>query len=224
MIIAEAGINHNGNLEYAKKLAYEAKESGADVVKFQTHNLTFDDITRLKDYSLDKNEWYQLRSYCNDIDIKFMSTPHTFEAIHFLDSMVSIHKIAHTYLGLSNFLVEVAKKNKPILLSTGSIIHDNGMATIEEIRNALSFIPDADITLLHCISKYPCYNPHYERIDELKELGYKVGLSDHSKTIQVPKGLPVYEKHFMLTDIPCIDSNVSLNPDEFKEMVKWIKY
>jgi N,N'-diacetyllegionaminate synthase len=218
-IIAEAGINHNGDLNIAKELAYQAYNVGADAIKYQTSW----NITRLSDYSFTKDEWYELKYYCDDIGIEFMSTPHTFEAIHFLELLVNKYKIASTYLGLPNFLVEVAKKNKPIFLSVGNIIHDNGIATDEEIRNALSFVPHADITLLHCVSKYPCNESYYERINELKKFGKPVGLSDHSKNIQIPTNVSVIERHFMLDNQKCIDSNVSLTSSEFKQMVEWIK-
>ena len=219
LIIAEAGINHNGDLNIAKELVDAAIWAKADAIKFQTSW----NITRLAKYRFTKDEWKELYKYCNNKGIEFMSTPHEFEAIHFLEPYVKRYKIAHTYLGLPNFLMEVAYKNKPILLSTGNIIHDNGMATIKEIKNALSFIPNADVTLLHCIGKYPCYNPHYERIDILNKLGYKVGLSDHSKNIKVPRRLPIYEKHFMLDDMDCIDKNVSLTQTQFKEMVNYLR-
>lgn len=222
MIIAEIGINHNGNLHTALELIRVAKQVGADAVKFQY----FTNISHLKKYELAgyEQDVNHLKQYCDKINITFLSTPHTFDAIQILDNYVDIFKIASPYLGVPNFLKEVASKNKPILLSTGSVIHNNGMASIEEIQNALSFIPNADVTLLHCVSKYPCKNGYYERIDELKNLGYSVGLSDHTKNIKLPKGLPVYEKHIMLDNDLCIDRKVSLSPTEFKEMVKWLNF
>ena len=221
LIIAEAGINHNGDLKLAKQLVDKAKWAGADAVKFQM----ISGIRRFQTYWFFRAWWKELKEYCDKKNIMFLCTPHTFNAIHFLDDLVSMFKIASSYLGNINFLLEVASKNKPMLLSTGSLLHDNGMATIEEISNALWRIQRSDITLLHCRSCYPCNVPMYERIDEIKNcgLGFPVGLSDHSKTIKVPKGLPVVEKHIMLEDVDCIDNNVSLIPDEFKEMVEWLK-
>ena len=217
-IIAEAGINHNGNLDIAKEMVNKAAETGADAIKFQT----FKHITRLKQYQLQYNEFIELKEYCDKRNIIFLSTPHTFDAIQFLDGIVPIHKIASTYLTNANFLMEVASKERPILLSTGCLMHNNGMATYEEITNALSFIPNAQIILLHCISKYPCKESNFYRIDELKQLGYLVGFSDHTKAIKVPK-VPVIEKHFMLEDMECIDKDVSLTPTEFKEMVRLLR-
>ena len=97
------------------------------------------------------------------------------------------------------------------------------MATIKEVRKSLDWLSDVDVTLLHCVSEYPCKEPLYDRIDILKELGYPVGLSDHSKNIRVPRGLPVYEKHFMIENMNCIDKNVSITQHEFKEMVELLK-
>lgn len=218
-IIAEAGINHNGNVSIAKLMIDIAVRAGADAVKFQT----FWNINRLKQYELTKDEFRSLHEYCKDKKIMFMSTPHTFEAIQFLDELVSIYKIASAYLPNANFLREVADKNKPIFLSTGSLIHKNGMAADEEIANALSFIPEADVTLLHCVSKYPCSSPYYERILKLKNIfNIDVGLSDHSKNIDVPK-VPYLEKHIMLHNVDSIDKNVSLYPEEFAIMVNNIR-
>jgi len=212
-IIAEAGINHNGSLKRAKKLVDVATEAGADAVKFQT----FWDITRLKKYELTKEEWADLYFYCCANNITFLSTPHTFKAIHFLDPMVPMHKVASTYLTNANFLREVASKEKPILLSTGSIVHDDGMATNEEIRNALSFIPDAEVILMHCVSKYPCDNSDFGTMWRLLEFKKVLGISDHSKSINIPRA-PYVEKHLKL-DNNCIDKDISLNPKQFKKFV-----
>lgn len=217
--IADAGINHNGDRQLAFRLVDAAVEAGADVVKFQT----FTHIDALKRYELKWETYIELKKYCDSNGIEFLSTPHTFESIHFLDNIVSRFKIASCYLYIPNFLKEVAKKNKPIILSTGNFMSDDGMATIEEIKNALSFIPDADITLLHCVSKYPCENPHYRRIVELKELGKPVGLSDHNKNIYIPRGLPIVEKHLMISNVDCIDQDVSMIAQQFRKMVEYPK-
>jgi sialic acid synthase SpsE len=219
MIIAEAGINHNGSINHAKKLADASKESGADAVKFQT----FWGITRLKKYELSKEKWIQLKEHCDKIGIIFLSTPHTFEAIHFIDKLVPLHKVASTYLGNPNFLIEIARKKKPMLISTGNIIHNNGMATDDEIAHALRYISGVGpITLMHCVSQYPCHSAHYERIHDLEKFGYQVGLSDHTKTLTPPKTTHI-EKHIMLGDIKCPDEAVSITPSEFKKMVDWLK-
>ena len=152
-----------------------------------------------------------------------MSTPHTFKAIHMLDSMVHRFKVASSYISNINFLKEVASKNKPILLSTGSLITYNNIMLLEDVYNAVQYIKDSDITLMHCVSQYPCRGGYYSRIEKLKDIGYPVGLSDHTKNIEIPKGLPIVEKHIMLDGVDCIDKDVSLTPNEFKEMVNWLK-
>lgn len=218
IVIAEAGIAHKGNINIAKAMVDVAVRAGADAVKFQT----FWHINRLKKYELTKDEFRSLHKYCESKKIMFMSTPHTFEAIHFLDDLVSIYKIASTYLSNANFLRDVADKNKPIFLSTGSLVHENGMATDEEIRKALSFIPDADVTLLHCISKYPCADINVERATDMNKFGLPVGLSDHTTNTNAPF-FPVIEKHFMLSGVKCPDDSVSLTPNELTQLIKNVK-
>jgi len=222
-IIAEAGINHNGDLKLAKDLVDSAVSSGANAVKFQT----FWNIGRLEKYEFSFRDWISLINYCEHRHIYFMSTPHCFQAIDFLDEYVSIHKIASPYISDPLFVKLVASKNKPMLISTGNIKNYNKMASNKSIRECIGYIGDdriKHVVLLHCVSEYPCEDGHYERIDQIKRLtGIAVGLSDHTKNIELPKGLPVYEKHIMLEDIDCVDKCVSLTPNEFKEMVKWLR-
>lgn len=222
LIIAEAGINYN-SFEEAKKLVEMASFCGANAIKFQI----FWGMGRLQKYELSKEHWRTLRNLCNDYVIGFLATPHCDpnkvdkETIDFVDSLVPIHKIASPYLKNREYIEYIASKNKPILLSTGSLTRKDGMATIKEIKETLSWIPKANVTLLHCVSKYPCRNPHYERILKLKKLGRPVGVSDHSLNKMV-QCWPVVEKHFKLTD-NCIDSKVSLAPNDFREMVRNIR-
>lgn len=218
-IIAEAGINHNGDIKIAKKLADAAKACDADSVKYQT----FENIKFLKKYELTDEEFIDLKDYCDDIGIVFLSTPHTFRSIHFLNELVPMYKVAHPFMFVGKFLIEVDSYGKPIILSTGNQMSSNGMASLDEIGNALKFIKKSKVILMHCISKYPCGNPHYERINELKNsFKLEVGLSDHSKNIKIPK-MKYIERHLMLPNIKSIDSNVSLNPKQFKQMVKYVK-
>ena len=218
-IIAEAGINHNGSLSLAKKLAKKSFESGADAVKFQT----FWDMGRLSKYELTKEETIKLKEYCKKIGIDFMSTPHTIDAIHFIDKLVDIHKIASPFLTNETFLNNFKNAKKTILLSTGSIINISGMATIPEIKRALKILEKNNVVLLHCVSRYPCHNPYYDRILELKDIfGIDVGLSDHSKNINIPN-VPYLEKHIMLHNVDSIDKNVSLYPEEFTRMTNNIR-
>lgn len=219
-VVAECGINYN-NFEEAKSLATMASFVGANAAKFQI----FWGLGRLEKYELTKEQWIEIKELCDYLAIEFMATPHCkdfdTDTIDFVDTLVKRHKIASPYLKNKQYVQYVASKGKPILLSTGSLERKDGMATMAEIKQALSWIPKADVTLLHCVSKYPCEKPHYERILKLKKFGKPVGLSDHSlnKMIQC---WPVVEKHFKLND-SCIDSAVSLNPEEFREMVKNIR-
>ena len=226
-IIAEAGVNHDGDFETAKKMIEEAAIVGADAIKFQT----FWDIG-LDKYEFTEEQWKELKELCDTIGIEFMTTPHwgspltfykesDFDVIDFVDNMVKRHKIASPYLTNRLYVQYVALKGKPIYMSTGSIKHKNGMATIEEIKETLSWIPGIDVTLLHCVSKYPPKKAHYDRIIELQKLGKPVGLSDHTLNKDV-NSWPVVEKHFKLDD-KCIDAKVSLNPKDFNEMVTNIK-
>jgi len=227
MIIAEFGVNHEGDFNKAKEAIEMATICGANAIKFQT----FWGIG-LEKYEFTKEQWIALRNQTDKLGIEFMSTPHwgspltfykdeDFEVIDFVDTLVKRHKIASPYLINKKYVEYIASKGKPILMSTGSIKNENKMATIDEIKETLSWIPNADITLLHCISKYPCENSQIERIEELKKLGKPVGLSDHSLTTDV-RPFPFIEKHFKLDD-SCIDANISLNPKQFNEMVVNIK-
>jgi len=220
IIIAEAGINHNGDVEIAKKLVDAAKDADADAIKFQR----IYHIRNLQKYWLFDKDFRDLKEYCDKKNITFLCTPHTFESIHMLDDLVPMYKIASTYLGNINFLREVASKDKPILLSTGSLIHKDGMATLEEIEKALSYIPDANVTLLHCVSKYPCFNSHLERVEELEKLGYNVGISDHTRGLYYDRKYSVVEKHITLThNMNTPDKLVSINPEQFGRMVKCLR-
>jgi len=220
LIIAEAGINYN-NFEEAKRLVEMASFCGANAVKFQI----FWALGRLKEYELSKDQWKQLYNLAHYHAIGFMATPHCNKldknTIDFVDSLVSVHKIASPYLTNRKYIEYIASKGKPILMSTGSLIRKDGMATTKEIKKTLSWIPKADVTLLHCVSKYPCKNPHYERILKLRKLGKPVGVSDHSLN-KLLICWPVIEKHFKLND-NCIDSKVSLDPNDFREMARNIR-
>lgn len=228
LIIAEAGVNFN-NFDEAIKLVEMAAFAGANVIKFQTFWGIGEKLAR---YELSKDQWRQLCNWAHYHAIGFMATPHwgspltfykkeDYDVIDFVDSLVRVHKIASPYLTNKKYCKYIASKGKPILLSTGSIIHKNGMATMAEIEKALSWMPKANITLLHCVSKYPPKNAHYERILKLRKFGKPVGLSDHTTNKKIICW-PVIEKHFKLHD-NCIDANVSLNPEEFREMVRHVR-
>ena len=245
-IIAEAGVNHNGEIELAKKLIDVAKEAGADAVKFQTfktENIVTKDADMaeyqkknlrtiesqpdmLKKYELKEGDFLELKKYCDEKGIIFLSTPHTEDAIDFLEKLVPAFKIGSGDLNNLPFLEKIAKKGKPIILSTG-------MGTLEEVTDAVKAIKKKDqLILLHCTTDYPCAEKdvNLKAMQTIKDkLHCLVGYSDHTLSLKVPViaaslGAVVVEKHITLkkTD-EGPDHKASLNPDEFKEMVKDIK-
>lgn len=249
LIIAEAGVNHNGSIEIAKKLALVAKESGADIVKFQTaqldslvskHALMAEYQTKnigqemsqkdmLKKLLLSYDEFVELSRYCTEIGIKFLSTPFDIESIKFLKNLgCSIWKIPSGEITNYPYLIEIAKTNDPVILSTG-------MSTLDEVRDALKVLKDSGsktITLLHCTTEYPT---PYEDVNLramhtlMNEFGFEVGYSDHTQGIcitiaAVAQGATVIEKHFTLDrSMEGPDHKASLEPKELRAMVDAIR-
>lgn len=170
-VIAEAGINHNGELKLAKKLVDAAKDAGADCIKFQTFiskNLTTKNASKaeyqkqtkseesqydmLKRYELSFDEFSELSRYCQDKNIEFLSTAFDFESIEFLKSLdMKRWKIPSGEITNLPYLIKIAKLNKPVILSTG-------MSTMDEIKKAVSVLREngtGEITVLHCTTEYP---------------------------------------------------------------------
>ena len=247
-IIAEAGVNHNGDIKLAKKLVDVAKEAGADAVKFQTfkaENVVTENAAMasyqkrnikkketqqemLKEIELDYKDFIRLKKYCDKKKIIFLSTPHSEDAIDFLEDLVPVYKVGSGDLTNLPFLEKIAKKKKPIILSTG-------MATLSEVKEAVRTIKRAKnnkIILLHCTTNYPCSLEEVNLRAMLtlkKEFNLPVGYSDHTLGILVPvmavtMGARVLEKHFTLDKhLPGPDHKASLEPDELKEMIKTIR-
>lgn len=249
LIIAEAGVNHNGDIDLALKLCDAAKESGADVVKFQTW-ITENIITRnvakaeyqkentknndsqyemLKKLELSQDDFRLIKKHCDEIGITFASTADEKDSLDFLINLgIPFIKIGSGEIGNISYLRYMGSKQKPIIMSTG-------MSTLEDINVSLKALRDAgaqDITLLHCTTNYPCpYDSvNLNAIDTLrKEFGLPIGYSDHTKGIEVAiaavaKGATVIEKHFTLDcamDGP--DHLASTEPKEFKQMVESIR-
>ncbi|MBD3249376.1 N-acetylneuraminate synthase [Candidatus Woesearchaeota archaeon] len=241
-IIAEAGVNHNGSIETAKKLIDAAKESGADAVKFQT--FTAKDLVTaeaqkaeyqgkgtqkeiLENLELKKEDFRLLKEYCDKKEIIFLSTPHTEDALEFLDDLVPSHKIGSGDLNNLPFLEKVSKKGKPMILSTG-------MSTLEEVKEAADTIKEHNdqLILLHCTTSYPCERKdvNLNAMHTLREeTGCLVGYSDHTLGTDVSlmaanMGAVVIEKHFTLDktmDGP--DHKASLDPSELKELVQKLR-
>ena len=246
-IIAEAGVNHNGSLELAKRLVDVAKKAGVDAIKFQTFKTekvvskfapkaeyqikntgnNESQYEMIKKLELTEEEFIELYKYTKEKGLIFLSTPFDFESADFLEDLVPAYKISSTDLTNLPFLEYIAKKGKPIILSTG-------MATLGEIEEAVNTIKkyNEDIILLHCITNYPAdfEELNLRAIKTLKEaFKLPVGYSDHSLGIYAPiaavtLGAVVIEKHFTINkNLPGPDHKASLNPEELKEMVKAIR-
>lgn len=248
LIIAEAGVNHNGDINLARQLIDKAKEAGADIIKFQTYNLDsiVSKFAEMADYQKDNmgmvesqkemlkkitlpyEAFWELYKYCKNKDIQFLSTPFDIESIHFLNDMVPFWKIPSGEVTNYPYLVEIAKTGKPVVMSTG-------MCKLQEIDEAIKVLKTngtSDITLLHCNTQYPTpYKDVNLRAMETLRNRYKVkvGYSDHTKGIEVPiaavaLGAEVIEKHFTLDkNLPGPDHKASLEPKELAAMVSSIR-
>lgn len=249
LIIAEAGVNHNGDIEIAKRLCLEAKKSGADVVKFQTW-ITDRIITKtvrqadyqinntgnnqsqyqmLKKLELTFEQFRKIKEYCDEIGIIFASTADEIESLDFLvDLGISFIKLGSDQIGNIPFLRYVGGKKMPVVMSTGM----STLADVEQSVMALRKGGTDDITLLHCTTNYPCpfESVNLRAMDTLyNAFGYPVGYSDHTIGIEVPvaavsRGALVIEKHFTLDKtMNGPDHIASTEPKEFKKMVSAIR-
>ncbi len=248
LIIAEAGVNHNGSIENAKQLIDVAKEAGADIVKFQTAVLdslvsdkaemadyqkqnTGSNKTQkemLKDLLLSFEDFVVLSHYCKEVGIQFLSTPFDIESIRFLNELQDIWKIPSGEITNYPYLKEIAKSKKTTILSTG-------MSTLDEVRHAIEVLSGHgvdDIVLLHCTTDYPAEMDDVNlnaMITLEKEFHYPIGYSDHTRGIEVSvaavaMGARVIEKHFTLDrSMPGPDHKASLEPDELKQLVASIR-
>lgn len=251
LIIAEAGVNHNGSLKLAKELAERAKWAGADIVKFQTfHSESLvskyavkaeyqkkttdsaeNQIQMLKKLELSPLEFEELSHYCSLIGIVFLSTPFDLESIKFLDKKMNLPfwKIPSGEITNLPYLIDIAKTGKPVILSTG-------MSTIQEIKEAVQVLQKfgtEKITLLHCNTEYPTpyEDVNLKAMQTLKEhFSCPVGYSDHTMGIEVPiaavaLGAEVIEKHFTLDKtLEGPDHKASLEPQELKHMVEAVRH
>lgn len=252
MVIAEAGVNHNGDLNKALELIDVAAEAGADYVKFQTFkaekivNPTAQKAAYQKNHMKEEEDtqfgmlkklemgeaWYPvLIERCHKKGIHFLSTGFDSDSIDFLNKLnIPFYKIPSGEITNKPYLEHVAKKGKDIILSTG-------MSTLEEVKAALEVIMNqginkAQITVLHCNTEYPTPMEDVNLLamnQMANELGVKVGYSDHTLGIEVPVaavalGACVIEKHFTLNrNLSGPDHAASLEPDELKAMVKSIR-
>ena len=224
-IIAEIGANHNGDIELAKKMIKSAVDCGADAVKFQSwtnksliaqveydNNQVYNDSKKkhfgslyemVDKYALTNEDHLELKKYCDDIAVDFVSTPFSIEEVDLLMELdVPYFKIASMDINNFELLKYVAKTMKPVIISTG-------MSTLSEIDKAVRTIVDEgnnDIVILHCISIYPPKNEDIN-LNNIKMLQdafrFPIGFSDHSFGTAIPLasvalGSCIIEKHFLL--------------------------
>lgn len=220
-IIAEAGVNHEGSMETAKRLIDEAKEGGADAIKFQTykaetiasrHSPAYWDTSKeptesqyklfKKHDSFWKNEFTELKTYCDKAGIEFLSTPFDTEAADFLNDLMPIFKVSSSDITNQPFIEYICEKGKPVILSTGA-------SYLYEIEEAVSWIEAYDIeyALLHCVLNYPTDDSN-ANLGMIRGLQRKfpdtvIGYSDHTlpKDMQTLEtawllGSRILEKHF----------------------------
>jgi len=241
-VIAEIGINHDGSLDRAIQLIESAARCGADAVKFQTFradrlmtatrerlahqgNPSESAYQMFRKLELSWEDHVKLKARSDELGIIFLSTPFDEESADFLDSLgVPVFKVASSDINHLHLLRHLARKGKPILLSTG-------MSFLDEVAGAVGAIQSLgaiDIVLLHCVSSYPA-PPESLNLRVLKTLSdyfdLPVGYSDHSEGIIYPLiaavlGARVLEKHFTLDkNAPGPDHRVSSNPEELRDLV-----
>lgn len=249
LIIAEAGVNHNGNIELAYQLAKEAKKAGADYVKFQTFipeklvskyaskaeyqkettGASESQLAMLRKLALTQEDFLSLKKYCEEIGIGFLSTPFDLESLDFLDKLgVDFWKVPSGEITNYPYLRKIAETGKEVVLSTG-------MCNLDEVEAAVELLKQfgtKQITVLHCNTEYPTplEDVNLLAMQELEQvLHLPVGYSDHTKGIEVPiaavaLGAKVIEKHFTLDkEMEGPDHKASLEPQELSEMVRCIR-
>ncbi|WP_299123951.1 N-acetylneuraminate synthase [uncultured Winogradskyella sp.] len=252
LIIAEAGVNHNGNIDLAKQLIDVAAEAGVDYVKFQTfksqklvsknaqkanyqkentNNSNESQLKMLQKLELSEADHLDLIAYCKSKNIKFLSTAFDLESIDFLHKLsIDLFKIPSGELTNYPYLEKIGSLGKPIIISTG-------MASLKEIGDAIKVVTEngasqKDITVLHCNTEYP--TPMEDvNLNAMQTIANKYsvpfGYSDHTLGIEVPiaavaMGATVIEKHFTLDKtLSGPDHKASLDPQELIAMVKAIR-
>lgn len=248
-IVVEAGVNHLGSLELGERLIKEAKEAGADAIKFQSYKageLCVKNAPRFWDWegevkkdgsqfdsysmldSFGKNEHRELKKLCDKYEIDFFSTPFSIETADYLDEIgVPMYKIASCDLTNLCFIEYVAKKMKPILLATGA-------SDLNEIKEAVAVIESTgnkQIVVMHCNLCYPTKDEDINllTIQNLKETfpQYPIGLSDHTMNLMTPAvayvlGARIFEKHYTVDKSldKSADHWLSADPDDLREIIK----
>lgn len=250
LIIAEAGVNHNGNFDLAKQLVDKAVEGGADIVKFQTckaenvisryaDKAEYQKVTTgeadsqlemVRKLMLTYEEYGKLKKYCDEKGIEFLSTAFDLPSVDYLHSIgMRRWKIPSGEITNLPLLIKIAKLGEPIIMSTG-------MSELSEVADAIKVLKEngaGEITVLHCTTEYPApyEDVNLKAIDTMKEtFDLPVGYSDHTKGLEIPvaavaRGACVIEKHFTLDrNMEGPDHKASIEPDELKQMVDMIRH
>ena len=246
LIIAEIGVNHNGDINLAKEMISAAKDAGVDIVKFQTYkaeevmteqtplasymkgsDVNFLELARRLELTFD--ETLILKSYANELGVEFLSSPFDVSSTEFLGSLGMRRLKIPSGEAVNPFILRAAAATKlPLIMSTG-------MATLEEVRRSLDFLDHHEsgpVTLLHCTTQYPA-KPKYCNLRAMttmaQEFGLPVGYSDHTEGIEislaaVALGATVMEKHFTLDKmLPGPDQAASVEPHELRALVMGIR-
>ncbi|WPV64448.1 N-acetylneuraminate synthase [Chitinophaga sp. LS1] len=251
LIIAEAGVNHNGSMENAFRLIEAAAVAGADYVKFQTFKAAklvsktaqqaeyqeknmggkSTQFEMLKKLEITEEQHYLLKAHAEKNNIRFLSTGFDEESVDFLDNLgIDFFKVPSGEITNYPYLKHIAAKKKPVILSTG-------MTTLGEIENAVNVllnngIPKQHIQILHCNTEYPTpmKDVNLHAMNTIKvAFGVGVGYSDHTLGIEIPVaavalGAEVIEKHFTLDkEMEGPDHKASLNPVELEQMISAIR-
>ncbi len=248
LIIAEAGVNHNGSLTLAKEMVRAAKECGADIVKFQTFHVDalVSKSAGMAEYQkrntgqeesqkemlsrlcLSDEEFLELAAYCRETGIRFLSTPFDIESIRFLNDLQDMWKVPSGEVTNYPYLAEIGKTKKPVILSTGMC----DLREIAEAKDTLFSFGTEDLTIMHCTTEYPApvQEVNLKVMDTFREkFGCPVGYSDHTEGIEISLaaaalGAVVIEKHFTLDrTLPGPDHKASLEPQELKALVDGVR-
>ncbi len=247
MIIAEAGVNHNGSVDLALKMIDKAYEAGADYIKFQTFkasslvschakkaryqvaNTKSDgtQLSMLEKLELSFDDFIRLKEHCEKVGIGFMSTPFDLESALFLNDIgLEIFKVGSGDINNKILLDKIASFKKEVILSTG-------MSDLYDIDKAMSVLEGCKVSLLHCTTEYPCpyESVNMQAMQTLKDrYDVTVGYSDHTRGLEiafmaVAMGARIIEKHFTLDrNMEGPDQISSLQPDELKAMVLGIRH
>ena len=233
-LIAEIGWNHMGDMKLAKEMISAAKESGCDFAKFQTWSVerlkpgVWDTDGRREIYEkaeLDLDKHFELKEYCDEVGIRFMSSVFSKQDAELLKNVVTDYVKIPSFESRNTDLIHYCWDNfDKLLISTGT-------STLDEMQYISRLLRNSNFTLLHCVSSYPCNFDivNLPRIDGLKSISDSVGFSDHTQGIEAAVlslgyGVDYIEKHFTINnDLPGRDNKFALLPKDMKRLSEYIK-